>query len=109
MISIRKQEENCFMRAFKTYMVPFMKDSKEQKVIIRKDDSGTAFFEFTEENGVTTTRRFPEDLLFAYKIAVDAIYDSTKPNPMKTENFTKTSKKEYSIQAYEDYAIVTLV
>lgn len=108
MISVRKQEENCFMRAFKTYMVPFMKTAKERKVIIRKDKSGTAFFEFTEENGVITTRRFPDDLIFAYKIAVDAIYDSTKPSPMETEKTTKTNMPEYTIQAYEDFAVVAL-
>ena len=98
MVSIRKQEEKCFMRAFRMYMVPFMKSSKEQKVIIKKDSSATVYFEFPEENGVITTRRFPDDLIFAYQIAVDAIYDETK-----SEN------SDFSIQADEDSAIVTLI
>lgn len=97
-MSIRKHEERNFMRAFEDYIVPFMKDSKEQKVIIKKDKGDTAVFEFTEENGVVTERRFPDDLLFAYQIAVDAIYDSTKAD-----------KPEYSIQADDDYAVVILI
>ena len=100
MISIRKQEEKCFMRAFRSYILPFVKDSKEQKVILKKDqkDGKTVYFEFAEENGVITKRSFPDDLIFAYQIAVDAIYDATK-----------CEDPDFSIQADENAATVTLI
>lgn len=104
MNAVREAEKKCFMKAFKDYIVPYMNKAKDKKVILRKDLTNTVFFEFVEENELVTTVRFPDDLLFAFRIAVDAIYDSTKPDHTKT-NY----KPEYSIQAYEDYAIVTLV
>lgn len=98
MTSIRKQEEKCFLRAFCTYMVPFIRNSKEQKVILKKDASLTVYFEFYEENGVTTIRNFPDDLIFAYNIAVDAIC-----------NEAKSGNSDFSIQEGENSATVTLI
>ena len=96
MLAIRKQEEKCFMRAFRSYILPFVKASKTHQVILKKDNSKTVYFEFHEENGVTTTRTFPDDLIFAYQIAINAIYEETSgENP------------KYTIQADENSAVVT--
>lgn len=97
MIAIRKHEEKCFMRAFRSYILPFVKASKTHQVVLKKDKSKTVYFEFNEETGVKTTRTFPDDLIFAYQIAVDAIYKQTsEENSM------------FTIQADENSAIVTL-
>ena len=97
MLAIRKQEEKCFMRAFRSYILPFVKAPKTHQVVLKKDKSKTLYFEFNEETGVKTTRTFPDDLIFAYQIAVDAIYKQTsEENSM------------FTIQADETSAIVTL-
>jgi hypothetical protein len=66
-------------------------------VILKKDSSNTVYFEFAEENGVKTTRHFEEDLMFAYGIAVEAVYDQ--------------SKKDTKIQIveYDGYAEVKII
>ena len=87
--SIRKEEMRCFLRAFKSFMLDFVKDA----VILKRDVTGTVFFEFCEENGVITTRRFPDDLIFAYAIAVDAIYEWAKKDSTVTINADENSAK----------------
>jgi hypothetical protein len=97
MISIREQEKKCFAQAFRVYIIPFVRKLENKQVILRKDTSDTVFFEFTEDNGVKTIRKFEEDLIFAYNIAVDAIYEMTRKD------------EKLQIAAYENYAVVNIL
>ena len=68
----RDIEKVCFTRAFLDYILNFIKESGSAEM--KSDISGTVYFVFAE-NGLKTTRRFEEDLIFSYKIAEEAILE----------------------------------
>lgn len=94
---IRKLEMKSFERAFRAYMLPFVRNAKDKEVTLKKDSSYTVFFEFTEENGVKTTRRFEEDLIFAYSIAREVMREMSN----KGDSITV-------LETDDDYTIVKI-
>ncbi len=80
--SIRNEEKRVFLKAFLDYICPFAEKANAVAIIKAKDGISVEF-EFHESNGIITTRRFEEDLIFAHKIAIEAINEEAK----KRENW----------------------
>ena len=75
--SIREEEKRNFIRAFVTYMQEFLQDANHHEVKLKKSKDGSVYFEF-EEGDTIITRFFEEDIMFAYSIAIEAIYEYAK-------------------------------
>lgn len=76
-ISIRNEEKRVFLKAFLTYIYPFVEEANAV-AITKATDGVSVEFEFHEHNDIKTTRRFEDDLIFAHKIAVEAIEEEAQ-------------------------------
>lgn len=76
-ISMKNEEKRLFLQAFLTYICPFAEKANAVAIVKAKDGISVEF-EFHESNGIITTRRFEEDLIFAHKIAIEAIKEEAK-------------------------------
>lgn len=99
-VSIRNEEKRVFLKAFFAYMCPFV-EKANAVAIVKAKDGVSVEFEFHEDNSIITTRRFEEDLIFAHKIAVEAIEEEAKKRD-NWEIHKEKVKKEDECETYKD-------